>query len=323
MSKICKTCKAEKSLEEFAPHTIYPDGRHYRCLKCQEIKKEERKLKKREYSNKVNPEKNKKYKENGYFKRRYSEKRQEIRAKEKEYASKNKHKTHERYLKRSEGKVKFRMGFNGPFSHRICNYCKQNKHLTEYNKSNYKCSFGFSYTCKECRKIKRKIYHNKNKEKGRKYCKNYRENNPEAFQKSQIKHRKTEKYKITRQKRRSKLHNRILEACRTRINIAVREYKMNKTKHTIEYLGCDIEFFVKYLESKFLEGMSWDNYGWGMDKWNIDHIKPARAFDLANSEKDRQECFHYLNMQPLWQLDNFTKNDILPDGERARNIVFA
>ena len=84
---------------------------------------------------------------------------------------------------------------------------------------------------------------------------------------------------------------------------------MTKEKHAIEYLGCDMEFFINYLEDKFSEEMSWDNYGFGEDKWHIDHVKPARAFDLENSQEDREKCFHYTNLQPLWQKDNLSKND--------------
>ena len=321
MLKICKTCREEKPIEDFNSHSLYADGHHWRCKTCQEIKKEDRRKKKREYSAKVNPEKNKKYKENGYFQARYSKNREQILTKSKEYNKKNKDKRHERYLTRSDGKVKFRLGVYGPFNKRICCCCKEEKHITNFYKSKHS-SFGFGHICKPCAKIRRKIYYSQNKEKFRKYCKKYRTNKSENFKKSQQKHRKSIKYQENRKRRRAKIHNRILEACRTRLNTAVREYRMTKEKHTIEYLGCDIDFFVSYLESKFLLGMSWQNYGFGDDKWNIDHIIPARAFDLENSEEDRNKCFHYTNLQPLWQKENIVKNDILPDGNRARNIFF-
>jgi hypothetical protein len=54
--------------------------------------------------------------------------------------------------------------------------------------------------------------------------------------------------------------------------------------------------------------MSWDNYGHGRDKWNIDHIIPLRAFDLSQEQHIVLAC-HYLNLQPLWQPENFSKKD--------------
>ena len=45
----------------------------------------------------------------------------------------------------------------------------------------------------------------------------------------------------------------------------------DKSKKTIEILGCSFEEFKLYIESKFDENMNWDNYG---SYWHIDHIKP-------------------------------------------------
>ena len=48
--------------------------------------------------------------------------------------------------------------------------------------------------------------------------------------------------------------------------------------------------------------MTWDNYG----KWHIDHIKPCASFDMS-IEKEQKKCFNYLNLQPLWAAQNFSK----------------
>ena len=63
--------------------------------------------------------------------------------------------------------------------------------------------------------------------------------------------------------------------------------------------------------------MSWANYGKG--GWHFDHIRPARSFDLTNFEQ-QNACFHYTNFQPLWEFDNISKNDKMPDGTRARDV---
>ena len=77
---------------------------------------------------------------------------------------------------------------------------------------------------------------------------------------------------------------------------------------TLKLLGCNLETVRQHLESKFTEGMSWDNYG----KWHIDHIMPCASFDLSDLEQQRK-CFHYTNLQPLWAKDNMQKKDKVPD----------
>lgn len=83
-----------------------------------------------------------------------------------------------------------------------------------------------------------------------------------------------------------------------------------KAATTMSILGISLDGLKAYLESKFLPGMSWDNYGvWRTGesmKWHIDHIKPCRSFDLLDDCQQR-ECFHYTNLQPLWALDNLKK----------------
>lgn len=75
-----------------------------------------------------------------------------------------------------------------------------------------------------------------------------------------------------------------------------------KSKHTVELLGCSFEEFKLYIESKFVEGMSWENYG----QWHLDHIKPCCKFDLTKIE-EQLECFNYKNQQPLWRTENLKK----------------
>lgn len=48
---------------------------------------------------------------------------------------------------------------------------------------------------------------------------------------------------------------------------------VTNSKRVIEYLECDIATYKAYLESRFVEGMSWDNYG---TEWEIDHIIPTK-----------------------------------------------
>lgn len=77
-----------------------------------------------------------------------------------------------------------------------------------------------------------------------------------------------------------------------------------KVGSAIKDLGCSVEFFKKYLESLFLEGMSWDNYG----EWHIDHKIPLSSFNLLDHKELSKACY-YTNLQPLWAIDNLMKAD--------------
>lgn len=67
-------------------------------------------------------------------------------------------------------------------------------------------------------------------------------------------------------------------------------------------LGYTLQDLVAHLESKFTDGMTWDNYG----EWHVDHIKPCAAFDLT-LDGQFEECWSLENLQPLWASDNVKK----------------
>jgi len=75
-----------------------------------------------------------------------------------------------------------------------------------------------------------------------------------------------------------------------------------KSKKTKELLGCTVEELKRYLSNKFVDNMSFENYG----KWHIDHIIPCASFDFSKPE-EQAKCFHYTNLQPLWAIDNIKK----------------
>lgn len=103
--------------------------------------------------------------------------------------------------------------------------------------------------------------------------------------------------------RKADLKFRLRENLSRRIRHALTGVKSAKT---LELLGCSVEAFRGYLEAHFKPGMTWGNYGSGLDRWNIDHKVPCATFDLTDPGQQRR-CFHYSNLQPLWELDNKRK----------------
>lgn len=70
-------------------------------------------------------------------------------------------------------------------------------------------------------------------------------------------------------------------------------------------LGCPRVWLEVHLESLFVSGMTWDNYG---SVWHVDHIKPCSLFDLSKREQ-QLACFHWTNLQPLFAADNRRKSN--------------
>ena len=75
-----------------------------------------------------------------------------------------------------------------------------------------------------------------------------------------------------------------------------------KSAHTVELIGCSIEYFMQHIEKQFKPDMSWDRFG----EFHIDHIKPCASFDL-NDPMQQKACFSYKNMAPLWAIENMKK----------------
>lgn len=78
--------------------------------------------------------------------------------------------------------------------------------------------------------------------------------------------------------------------------------RRKKSKHTF---GCDVDTLRKEIESKFKNGMTWDNYG----DWEIDHIIPVKNFNCLDKNY-YSECWNYKNFQPLWKRENREKSFI-------------
>lgn len=75
-----------------------------------------------------------------------------------------------------------------------------------------------------------------------------------------------------------------------------------KAARSMELVGCVPDELHAHLEKLWKPGMSWENYG----KWHIDHKRPCASFDLSDHAQQR-ECFHFTNLQPLWDWENAAK----------------
>lgn len=137
--------------------------------------------------------------------------------------------------------------------------------------------------------------------------KTWKKANPDRVKLSTARYEKKHRERLL-EKRNAKRAQRRLEdpgyQIRRNLSSSLRHFVVcSIRKNRIEALvGLSRVEIRRYLESMFLDGMSWDNYG----EWHIDHIKPLSSFDLSNREQQKM-CFHYSNMQPLWAIDNIRK----------------
>lgn len=95
--------------------------------------------------------------------------------------------------------------------------------------------------------------------------------------------------------------------CRRRLLFAMAKGGYKKSSKTETILGCSFQKLVKYIESKFLPGMTWQNRG--MFGWHLDHIIPLSS---ASCAEEIEKLSHYTNLQPLWAEDNWSKGAKLP-----------
>lgn len=145
----------------------------------------------------------------------------------------------------------------------------------------------------------------KHREYMRDYQNKWRQNNPKhlAYRREWMRKWNKKNAKRIYSKRRERPYEKIAAAIRSRIYDNLKHgYKSAKTERL---LGITMKELKVYLESKFQEEMTWENYGFY--GWHIDHIRPLSSFDLNNPE-EQKKAFHYTNLQPLWAKDNLQKH---------------
>ena len=156
---------------------------------------------------------------------------------------------------------------------------------------------GLQCSCKTCKSEQSRLYHIKNPKKRKKRAKEYAKTHREYINAHY------------RKKRQEDPMFRVAANLRRATGGFIKNRGLRKTQKLNEYLGCTSQEFKKYLESLWKPGMTWDNYGMGNDKWNIDHKIPLAS---ANTVEELYKLSHYLNLQPMWQPENIAKSDKMP-----------
>ena len=221
----------------------------------------------------------------------------------------------------------------------ICKKCGEEK---EMNLLNIKDKIYFSKICQDCFREKEKersrLFRLNNKESrfltNRKYSENnkeaiakrkksYRINNKEILKEKwteyNLKNKEIKKEYYLNNKEEIRLKKKIYNKNRLKndqlyklrngisslIRASIKSKGFVKKTKASEILGCSIEEFKIYLETKFQPWMNWDNkglyngnYNYG---WDIDHMIPS---SIAKSEEEIIKLNHFSNLQPLCSKTN-------------------
>jgi len=137
-------------------------------------------------------------------------------------------------------------------------------------------------------------------------AKGYRQTNMSAH----LARQRSEPYK---EKRRQNSKRRRLADIQFKLgdNLRRRLNKMlqgkTKVSSMLVLLGCSLPELQAHLETQFQPGMTRNNHGKGPGKWNVDHIRPCASFPDLTDPTQQAQCFHYTNLQPMWEPDNLRK----------------
>lgn len=197
-----------------------------------------------------------------------------------------------------------------------CSRCLAEKEPSEFHKN---LSF-----CKDCNNRRKREYYARNREAAlaqkKEYyllnkeqiseCgKNWRRKNKDTVKKRNAEYYLKNKQKLIQdailyEKNRKQVDPvyRARKNLRKRITDVIKEKSFSPKSRSV--LGVGLKDFKQYIESKWQEGMSWENYGYY--GWHIDHIKPLSS---ASNIKELEELCHYTNLQPLWAKDNLLKSN--------------
>ena len=208
-----------------------------------------------------------------------------------------------------------------------CNKCGETKPVAEFTKDKSN-PHGLRYECKVCNSERQRSRNfSVNPDLKEKKCTKCGETQPRAsFHKNKrnpdglkyhckvcesehekaIRHKRNERYS---QRYQNDPEFKLRKTVRNHTHKIIKATKIQKSKSSFEYLGCTIGEFKEHIESQFVEGMSWENYG--LYGWHIDHKVPLDWY--VKNHTNPFEANHYTNLQPMWAGDNMSKGNFIKE----------
>ena len=155
---------------------------------------------------------------------------------------------------------------------------------------------------------KQKAYRDKNKEKVFESKRVYRQKNAAKIKLAKQKYGVENREKISKNIAKRCANNPLVRMANS-MRRSIRRYLDAGQKgemSSFEIIGCSKDDLRKHLESKFRDGMTWQNYG---KHWHIDHIIPLIS---SKSVDEIKRLCHWTNLQPLTAFENISKGAKIP-----------
>ena len=176
-------------------------------------------------------------------------------------------------------------------------YYKKNKDkISEQQKKYYS-----ENTDKVLARESEKYYNDLEKTRNKK-LKYYYKNRDKILEKQRLNYIKNSGSEKTKKRRQIDILFRLKTYLGNRIKDYMKQISCKKNSRTFEIIGCEPKELKLYLESKFKDGMTWENHG----DWHIDHIIPLSS---AKTEEEIYKLNHYTNLQPLWKQEKLSKGN--------------
>jgi len=187
---------------------------------------------------------------------------------------------------------------------KICKDCNIEKSLNDFYKKSGRKNEWNSY-CKECHLIR---------------CNKARNSNPNTEERRnrnwQSWYSKNKEDKIKYNSSYVKERIKVDPAFKMRMYVGKRVWfaitKLNGTKEDSvwQHLPYTPQQLKEHLEKQFEPWMNWENYGNGIDCWNIDHILPQSSLPFINfDDLNFLKCWSLENLRPLSAMENIRKSN--------------
>ena len=278
MTKICKKCGEEKSLEEFPTHS--KDKLRNICKYCYSEENKNRYLKNKDAHSKR-------------CKYYHIKNKDKIKIKNKEYSEKNSEALKEKNKKyREENKEKIKEHRKKYYNENIDKVKVKNKKYREENKEKLRIK---NKEYRDNNKEKYKEKREKNKEKISKNFKDYYNEHKDYFIEHRKRYHESEKGKAQKLKWCNEYNskNKHVVLWRSLLRRMIVQLKTDKTDKTESMLGYSAMDLKIHIENNWLSGMTWENYG----EWHVDHIRSVATFEST----DLPSVVNALsNLQPMW-----------------------
>lgn len=163
-------------------------------------------------------------------------------------------------------------------------------------------------TCLACVHIRSRKYRKNNPEKVSKSYKAYYQKNKDnlvEYKKGWYQENKSRINEHVKYRRKTDTSFRIAQIVRGSLERTLRATKGGKYAGTFELLEYTVDEFKTSVESKFLDGMCWENHG---DAWHVDHIIPISRYITDYGVTDPSVINELGNLTPMWSEDNLSKN---------------